>query len=269
MLAGLVECLDQTAISVQIKKGAPPPSKPAEAPTPFYEKIRGQAVGDSEDLRRILALPKRERPSDAALKEIADSIKRRFGKPAPPLRADGSCPLCAPRRCCADLLPVQAWALHEAEKYGGLLGPIGVGHGKTLLDMLTPMVTSAKRAVLLLPPNLKRQFLEVDWKFYGNHWRLPNLSGGQSYEPGLPFLYVVAFSELSGAKSTALLDGLKPDTIIVDEAHNVRNATAARTKRFLRFLKQFPATPPTGPSPGSSHCLFWSVGSPGRGWPEG
>ena len=216
---------------------APSAPTPVEEKEPFYEKIRGQAVGDSADLRRILALPRRERPSDAELKIIADDLKRRLGKPAPLKRADGLCPLCAPRRCCGELLPVQAWALHEAERVGGILGPIGVGHGKTLLDMLTPMVTGARRAVLLLPPNLKRQFLEVDWKFYGNHWQLPNLSGSSVYIPGRPFLYVVAFTELSGAKSTTLLEGLKPDTIIIDEAHNVRNKTAARTKRFLRYLK--------------------------------
>lgn len=210
------------------------PSSPASDPAPesFFEKVRGQAVGDSADLRRIQALPRRERPSDEQLKVIADDLKRRFGivNPACRCRALG-------RPCCDSLLPTQAWALHEAEAVGGILGPIGVGHGKTLLDMLTPLVVGAKRAVLLLPPNLKRQFLEADWAYYGQHWRLPNLSGGKSYVPGAPFLYVVAFSELSGAKATALLEGLKPDVIIVDEAHNVRNKTAARTKRFLRYLK--------------------------------
>lgn len=141
--------------------------------------------------------------------------------------------------CCANLLPVQAWALTEAEMYGGIVGPIGVGHGKTLLDLLTPMVVTVERCVvLLLPANLKTQLLERDWAFYGQHWKLPNLAGGKFFYPGRPTLHVVAYSELSGARSAELLKKLNPDVIIADEAHNLRNKDAARAKRFFRHLNE-------------------------------
>jgi hypothetical protein len=62
-------------------------------------------------------------------------------------------------------------------------GPIGVGHGKTLLDLLTPMVVPCRVAVLLLPSKLKKQLLESDWHFYGQHWKLPNLAGSRWQHP--------------------------------------------------------------------------------------
>lgn len=136
---------------------------------------------------------------------------------------------------------MQAWALQEAEAMGGLLGPIGVGHGKTILDLLTAMVVKDCRvAVLLLPPNLKAQLLEVDWNFYGQHWKLPNLAGGKWFHPGRPLLHVVAYTELSSARNSDLLSRIRPDTIICDEAHSVRNRGASRTKRFLRYLNEHP-----------------------------
>lgn len=207
-------------------------------PAPESERkevyIKGQAVGESRDLRRVLALPRRPRPTDAQTAEWAAYIKQELGTGI----TSCECETKYKRRCCANLLPVQAWALYEAATVGGLLGPIGVGHGKTLLDLLTPMVVGAKTAVLLLPPNLKAQMLEVDWHFYGQHWKLPNLAGGRWLVPGRPTLHVVAFSELSGSRATDLLDRLRPDVVVVDEAHSVRNRTAARTKRFRRFVEK-------------------------------
>src|SRR5690606_1265014 len=118
------------------------------------------------------------------------------------------------RKCCADLLPTQAWALHEIREVEGLLGPIGVGHGKTLLDLLAAMVLrKCSTAVLLLPPNLKSQLLDVDWHFYGQHWKLPNLAGERWLVPERPTLHVVAFSELSGSRATDLLHRLRPDAV--------------------------------------------------------
>lgn len=211
---------------------------PAEAETPRVYTQRGQAVGDSDDLRRILALPRRERPSEEQIQGWADDFKKRFGRHNPHCE----CRSVYHRPCASSLLPVQAWALHEAETVGGILGPIGVGHGKSLLDLLTPMVVGSKVSVLLLPPGLKRQMLDVDFGFYGQHWHLPNIAGGRWYVPNRPFLHVVAFSELSGAKASDLLAQIAPDCVVVDEAHSVRNRSAARTKRFLRFLKLKPDT---------------------------
>lgn len=212
-------------------------SEPTPSPAPRESDgnvyLKGHAVGESRDLRRVLALPRRQRPDDAQLALWAEYIKQELGTGI----TSCVCESKYKRRCCADLLPIQAWALYEAAQVGGILGPIGVGHGKTLLDLLVSMVLpDVKTAVLLLPPNLKAQLLEIDWHFYGQHWKLPNLAGGRWLVPGRPTLHVVAFSELSGSRATDLLHRLRPDVVVVDEAHSVRNRTAARTKRFLRYF---------------------------------
>ena len=213
--------------------------------------LRGDAVGDSADIRRVADLPRRPRPSDEFLLEFAAFLKQELG------RKDVTRETC---RCaefpnkgrmtptgfdvhCDELGPVQAWALYEAAKYNGILGPIGVGAGKTLLDMLVSMVLSDVRTViLLLPSPLKKQFFnpdgdgKSDWDYYGQHWELPNLATGKFFKENRPFLHVLSFNELSGAKNTEILDKLNPVGVIVDEAHILRNVTEARTKRFNRFM---------------------------------
>lgn len=205
--------------------------------------MKGDAVGDSADLRRILELPRRDRPTDEFLLEVAAFLKEQLGR-KDITRENCRCKEFYPNRKnphCDELLPTQAWALYEGAQVGGLLGPIGVGHGKTLLDILMAMVVEGvKTALLLLPSPLKKQFLEVDWHYYGQHWKVPNLAGSSVYYTGRPFLHVLSFPEVSNPKNTELLEKLGADLIIVDEAHNLRNTTAARTKRFNRYLEEHP-----------------------------
>lgn len=197
------------------------------------------AVSDSPELKRVLALPRRLRPTEAELAALQDAYTARLGKPLAPC----SCEKTYLRRCAKRLLPIQAWALEEISRYEGLLGPIGVGDGKTLLDLLAPMVMpNCKVAVLLVRPDLREQLLKVDWNFYGQHWELPNLAGGSWFKPGKPVLHVVAFSELSGAKATDLLTKINPDLIIADEGQALRNPTSARCKRYLRYFSERPET---------------------------
>lgn len=228
-----------TSRTLESVQSSPSPSSPrVHFPASDLSLRKGRYVGNSRDLERIEALPRRPRPVATELAALVQKWNARLGK-----RVEAcACESRFHRRCCSSLLPVQAWALEEMSLVGGLLGPIGVGHGKTLLDLLSAMVLDkCQTAVLLIPPNLKRQLLDIDWEFYGQHWNLPNLAGARWFFPGRPTLHVVAFSELSGAKSSDLLTRLNPDSIIIDEAHNVRNSTAARTKRFMRYLKEHPA----------------------------
>lgn len=192
----------------------------------------GQAVRPSRDLARVLELPRRDRPDTTTL---AEELTRKFGKG--PVKCE--CRARWNRPCASALLPTQAWALQEIATVGGLFGPIGVGDGKTLIDLLAAMaMPDCRVAVLLIPPDLKYQLLEVDWPYYEQHWNLPNLTSGRWSIPGRPYLHVHSFSELSSAKSTDLLTRIGPDLVIVDEAQNLRNRTASRTKRFLRFFAE-------------------------------
>ena len=208
------------------------PSTPACPPS--SEPTSSPAVSE---IARVLALPRRQRPTDEALERLRAELEATLSLP----NSLCECVSKYRRLCCNHLLPVQTWALAEGRETQGILGPIGVGHGKTLLDLLMPMVVPCRVAVLLLPSKLKKQLLESDWAFYGQHWKLPNLAGSRWQHPGRPILHVVAFEELSGAKSTDLLDKLQPDLLICDEAHRLADSSAARTKRWLRYVRHNPS----------------------------
>jgi hypothetical protein len=110
---------------------------------------------------------------------------------------------------------------------------------------MMPMVMPGCRlAVLLVPPNLVAQ-LEAEYLLWREHWRVPSLIASKSRAwivEGAPTVHVIPFSRFSRAESTALLGALKPDTIIIDEAHKARNADTATTSRILRYFADNPTT---------------------------
>jgi hypothetical protein len=134
------------------------------------------------------------------------------------------------------LMPIQAWALNEAHITGGMVAPIGVGHGKTGVDILVALVMGVRTAALLVPAQLRAQLTEYDYPMWAVHWNVPNLNGSRYFVPGKCTLHVLSYNELSGAKNSSILSQIDPDLIIADEAHNLRATTAARTKRFLRHF---------------------------------
>lgn len=198
--------------------------------------VSGKTVGHSRDLARVLELPRRARP--VSFDEYRAEFEHLKKHPI-------SC-VCQSqynRRCPTNLLDTQAWTLHEIGQHRGILGAIAVGEGKSLLDLLAALVMPECRvAVLLIPPQLRDQMLNVDWHFYGQHWDLPNLGSGAWFDPKKPTLHIIAYSELSSAKNSDVLERIKPDLIIADEAHMLRNAGTARTKRFKRYFAAHPET---------------------------
>lgn len=178
-------------------------------PSSSIEEARWRAgVQETFELKRILEIPRR--PSDLTQYEDQTEIYKRPGGTM-------------------QLWPIQTAVLVEAERAGGLLGPIGVGHGKTLASLLVGVAMRATKIVLLVPPQLRTQLIEKDIPYLNEHWKLP-----------LDRLRVVAYSELSHAKSAEILEHIKPDLIVGDEIHNLRHRSAARTKRFLRYMKEHP-----------------------------
>ncbi len=160
------------------------------------------------------------------------------------------------RRCVDSLLPPQAWALYEAPLVnptdgvprGGLLAPIRVGGGKTLLDILMAMVIPDCRvAVLLLPPGLVEQLI-IEYLAVREHFVVPSLvlpanrTESGWLVPGRPALHVVPYSRFQREESTRLLENLRPDLIIADEVHCLKNPKATRTGRVLRYLAANPET---------------------------
>ena len=127
------------------------------------------------------------------------------------------------------LKPVQNMALYWTEQRRGLIGSLAVGSGKTLLSLLASQVLKAQRPILFVPPTMQIP-LRREMEKLAKHFTLPKN------------LYIIPYSQLSVAKSSDLLEQIKPDLIICDEAHSVRSPDAARTKRVLRYAAQFPST---------------------------
>ncbi len=197
-----------------------------------------RTVTRSGDLDRVLSLPRRPLLDLNSLEaeQLVDKWTARLA------RKTTKCECAALGwPCITRLRPAQAWALEEAEQVGGVLGPIGVGHGKTGLDLLVPLaVRGCKLAVLLVPPELRGQIVTA-YKLWSQHFRVPSIRVGSKFgciQPGQPSLHVIAYSELSRAESTTLLESLRPDVIIADEGHKLRNKDTTRTGRFLRYLAQ-------------------------------
>ncbi len=128
------------------------------------------------------------------------------------------------------LRDTQARALATIQKYKGLFGPIGVGHGKTLIAWLAPVVLGQLRSVIMMPPNMVEAFKKEVERFR-HHFIEPN-----------PEPEIVPYSILSSPGGTDLLSRMAPEVIIADEAHTLMNSTSARTKRLKRYFGENPNT---------------------------
>ncbi len=185
-------------------------------------------VSGSEDLNRILALPRRKVNPEAYVIPVTNALRR------PGVEVDLSKP--------HTLNPIQAWALYELSRTGGILGPIGVGHGKTGLDILAPLVVQRCKTAVLLVPSALRSAIAHSHQLWGRNFKVPNLFGDSRYDPSLPTLFVVSYDQLSRESGATLLEKLRPDLIIADEAHCLRHKNASRTRRVLRYMAQHKGT---------------------------
>jgi hypothetical protein len=128
------------------------------------------------------------------------------------------------------LKPVQNLALHWAMEMRGLVAPLAVGAGKTAISLLISKVMGAQRPVLLIPPTMQIP-LRREIEKLSEHFDIPKN------------IYILPYSQLSVAKSTDILEQqIKPDLVIADEAHMLKNPDSARVRRFLRLFRNFPNT---------------------------
>jgi len=171
--------------------------------------FRRQGVMQSAELDRILHLPRRDWEAAPSLhNDLTDWLKTPAGT--------------------MTLRPVQAYALTEMHDFSGLLAPIRVGGGKTLISLLASEVLDAKRPLLLIPAKLKRktyneiQTLKQHWRF-----KVPE---------------IVSYEWLGRVQAAEYLDKKQPDLIIADEAHKCRNKSAAITRRVGRYMEAHPET---------------------------
>jgi hypothetical protein len=233
-------------------------------------------VRDSAELQRILALPRREPPHGVIRQAVngepevrtplgeqyVAAANARFQRPR-----TGPCRCLAiyhergiaPKPCIDSVNFVQAWSLHEVTAVHGLAGcPVGVGHGKTILDILIVLAfVASKRAVLLLPPRDVFN-LVLTYELLAQHFHVPSLvvhgrgPSPQEYaRAGMPQLHVVPYTKLSQLGNSDLLSQIAPDAVIADEADKLGDMTTATCRRVWRYFHE------------NAHARFaWYTGSP-------
>ncbi len=144
----------------------------------------------------------------------------------------------------------QAGALLAYDALGGCLGAIGVGRGKTFITILIADRAfrrgESKRSLLMVPPSVLDQLVKTDIprarKLFGIRVPFTVLAGRtgaarlSAARSGRLGCYVMTYSLLSSRDAEAVLNEIAPDLVILDEAHRVKNRSAARTGRLLRVL---------------------------------
>jgi hypothetical protein len=146
---------------------------------------------------------------------------------------------------------LQIDAAWEYETLGGLISPLGVGHGKTIVTGLVGKIglqrRGHRRVVLLVPPEVVDQLVKRDlpslrrWIALDGIpiWHVHGGSGARRKiceQPG-PGLWVYTYSLLSQPTAEEEMRAIHPTLWICDEAHNVARRTAARTRRFIHLFE--------------------------------
>lgn len=132
--------------------------------------------------------------------------------------------------CKWDFRQAQHDALFAMNKARGLLAPIGVGHGKTLIVWLAPRALGVERAVIMMPPRDLEPFSRETLR-YSEH-----------FDNGTCHVTYVPYSMLSQPDASDLLERLGPQAIICDEVHCLADKDSVRTRRFLRYMNDHPTT---------------------------
>lgn len=170
-----------------------------------------RSVERTAELDRILALPRRnwESKGEEWAKALTDYLRTPQGQQR--------------------LRPIQAAALVEIHDYRGGLLPIRVGGGKTLVSLLSFLVLESKRPVLLLPAKLIEK-TQREMQALRRNWVIPG------------YVRLISYELLGRAQHAQLLEEAQPDVIVCDEAHKLKNTSAAVTRRVKRYMEKHPDT---------------------------
>ncbi len=143
----------------------------------------------------------------------------------------------------------QAEALISYEMYSGLLAPIGVGWGKTLITLGIAERAYRKglrKIMITVPPEVYLQLTltDIPWArskipltvpFHGMGMRSMKYRRmlAHSNKKGC---YILPYSCLSTKDTSEVLTAINPQLLIADEVHKLKNRNVARTKRLMAFL---------------------------------
>jgi hypothetical protein len=203
-----------------------------------FKKVGREEVPATDELQRILQLPRRNWENDPDLLEFTRIATQYLKLP------QGT----------QELWPIQAKALQDLHDMGGMYGPIPAGKGKTLVTFLAPVVLEAERPLLVVPAKLRDKTYR-EFAALGQHWK---------QHPGLQ---IVSYEKLSRTNGTEFLRNFQPDLLIFDESHRLKNPSAAVTRKVAHYMEAFPCTrvlAATGTGTGRSlhdfaHVMRWAL----------
>ncbi len=158
------------------------------------------------------------------------------------------------------LRPIQSDAIWSYEQEGGLLAPMGCGHGKTLVGLACAKIAHRRRGhrtvVLLVPPEVIDQLRTVDLPKARRCLDLDDtiftvVQGSadrrtQAASSGLPGVYIMSYSTISTQSGFDTLLAIGATAYILDEAHKLARPNTARTKRWMSAVAKIEQTLPEG-----------------------
>jgi len=185
--------------------------------------MRCNGVPNSDELKRILGIYRRrwEDIPPEVVADVSNGLKKRWGT--------------------MSLKPIQVAALCDLHDFGGMLGPIRVGGGKTLVSLLAAEVSPAERPILLIPAKLREKTLRESKKL-SEHFRFPPCATELTRATREKSILVVSYETLGRTKGAALLAEYNPGLIIADECHKLKNTRPAVTRRVSRYMNENPST---------------------------
>ncbi len=177
--------------------------------TKLSKAFRRDGVRDSQELRRILDLPRRKHVLPTDTRELSEALASEGGE--------------------YTLRPIQAFALEEAYRVGGLVASIRVGGGKTAVTFLLSFATESPRPLLLVPAELGEK-TRNDFRALAKHFDVP--------ADRVP--RVMSYELLGREQSAGELERYAPGVIVADEGQFLKNPKAAVTRRVRRYLDAHP-----------------------------
>lgn len=149
------------------------------------------------------------------------------------------------------LLEPQARAILAYDRVAGGFFPIGVGWGKTGISLMVAERGWRKgfgKVVLQVPPSITSQLVSHDIGWW--RARVPlsvpfHVLAGKTKaqrmkmaRSGFRGCYIIPYSMLSTEDSVEVLRLIDPQLVICDEGHNLKNFSAARTRRLMNFVNE-------------------------------
>lgn len=163
-----------------------------------------RAIQRTSEIARIKAIPEREPRFDLA-SWATEQLKTPGGR--------------------MSLWGLQSAMLVDLATNKGLLAPVKVSGGKTIVSLLAPVVLNAKRPLLIVPAKHKEKTKRAIREL-SQHFIVPN------------FIRVESYELLGRSQATHLLDNYKPDLIVADECHKLKNKKASVTRKINKYITE-------------------------------